>query len=89
MRKRALILLAIAIAAALVVIDMRHRNRLHFVELQKLQAERDQLDTEWGRLLLEQGAWSEHRRIEGIARQQLGMVIPHSERVTVVYREAR
>ena len=85
--RRVLVLLCVTLALAVFVIDMRHRNRLKFAELQSLRAERDALDVEWGQLLLEQGAWSEHRRVEGMARVRLNMTLPRSEQVTVVYRE--
>lgn len=87
MSKRVLVLVLAVFVAAMLVVEMRHRNRLRFVELQTLQAERDALDTEWGQLLLEQGAWSEHRRVEDLARAQLGMLTPRTEQVTVIYRQ--
>lgn len=80
-----LVLLAVAVlACALSVIDLRHRNRLLFVQLQTLTQERDALNTEWGQLLLEQGAWSEQRRVEETARARLGMALPASDQVVVV-----
>ncbi len=80
-----LLLVTIAVAiTALLVVDLRHRNRLLFAELQTVTRERDQLNTEWGQLLLEQGAWSEHRRIEDTARVRLGMALPGSDQVVVV-----
>lgn len=85
MNKRLLLLLTVMFGLTLAVIDLRHRNRLQFAELQKLKTERDALDTEWGQLLLEQATWSEHRRVEGMARIQLGMTLPRSEQVTVVH----
>lgn len=88
MRKRILLLVAVVVALSSLVIDLRHRNRQQFVALQKLQSERDALDTEWGQLLLEQATWSEHRRVEGLARN-LGMLIPRAEQVTVVRYEPR
>lgn len=86
---RLLFLLAVAIGLTLTAVDLRHRNRVQFAHLQKLQTERDSLDIEWGQLLLEQAAWSEHRRVEGMARAQLGMTLPRSEQVTVVDARVR
>lgn len=88
MSKRVLVLVLAVFVAAMLVVEMRHRNRVRFIEWQALQAERDALDTEWGQLLLEQGAWSEHRRVEDLARAQLGMLTPRPEQVTVIYRQA-
>ena len=84
MPKRFVLLAVAVLACALTVIDLRHRNRLLFVELQTLTQERDALNTEWGQLLLEQGAWSEQRRVEETARARLGMALPASDQVVVV-----
>ncbi len=84
MRKQITLLTIAVMACALSVIELRHRNRLLFAELQTLTHERDALNTEWGQLLLEQGAWSEQRRVEETARARLGMTMPVSDQVVVV-----
>jgi cell division protein FtsL len=84
MRKELVVLVLAVTVSALLVIDLRHRNRQLFAELQTLTRERDALNTEWGQLLLEQGAWSEHRRIESIARSQLAMALPSADQTVVV-----
>ncbi len=84
MTRRLALLTLIVMACALSVIELRHRNRLLFAELQTLTHERDALNTEWGQLLLEQGAWSEQRRVEETARARLGMAMPSVEQVVVV-----
>jgi len=82
---KSLLLVIVAVTfSAYAVIELRHHNRLLFAELQELTRERDQLNTEWGQLLLEQGAWSEHRRVEETARVRLGMALPTSDQVVVV-----
>jgi len=63
-------------ASALGVIYSKHHSRKRFVELTQLQRHRDELNTYWGRLQLEQSTWATHGRIENIARTQLQMVIP-------------
>ena len=82
-RRVALLLLAVVISAVLVV-ETRHRNRVLFVDLQALNAERDALNVEWGKLLLEEGAWSQHQRVEAVARTRLNMGIPRPGQVVVV-----
>lgn len=59
------------------------------MQLHTLQRERDALDVEWGRLLLEEATWSEHRRVEGMARERLGMSIPTPDSVLLVDLRAR
>lgn len=84
MTSRIVLLLAVVLAVSVLVVDLRHRSRLLFAELQALHAERDALNVEWGQLLLEEGTWSEHRRIERIARSRLDMDTPASEGIIVV-----
>ncbi len=69
---------------AMAVVMLRHQSRLLFVEYQSLLTERDSLNIEWGKLLLEEGAWSEHRRIETLARDRLHMSTPVPHRVIIV-----
>lgn len=85
MRKKALLLLVAVTASSLAVIELRHRNRVAFAELQKVQVARDAIDTEWGQLLLEQGAWAEHRRVEELARARLDMSPPGQRQLVVVH----
>lgn len=70
------LLLVMVVSSAVAVVYARHESRKQFVELQQLSCERDELDIEWGRLQLEQGAWSAHGRIERIAREKLNMRLP-------------
>jgi cell division protein FtsL len=84
MRKPLIALLAGCMVSSMAVIEMRHESRVLYAQVQKLQQERDALNVEWGQLLLEEGAWSQHRRIESVARSQLGMELPNPKQVNVV-----
>ena len=78
-------LLAVAVfLSALALIDARHQNRVLFEQTQLLRAERDQLNVQWGQLLLEQSTWSTHAYIEQSATQKLGMHTPVSPEILVV-----
>lgn len=88
MARTVALLLAAVLLVSILVVELRHRSRLLYAELQTLQAERDALNVEWGQLLLEEGTWSEHRRVEHIARTRLGMDTPDSEHIVVVRPEA-
>lgn len=83
---RALVALLIAAVflSALAVIDARHENRVQFAQLQQLRHQRDQINIEWGQLLLEQSTWSTHARVEQIATQKLDMEMPKHPEVVVV-----
>jgi cell division protein FtsL len=87
MRSRVVMLVAAILLSALAVVEVRYLNRARFAQLQDLQAERDSHVTEWGRLLLEEGAWSQHRRIEATARARLGMSLPDPKQIVVVRME--
>lgn len=71
------ILLAVLIMAvmssAIGVIYAKHRNRMLYFELTRLQRQQDELNVNWGRLQLEQSTWATHSRIENIARKKLDM----------------
>lgn len=84
MNRRLIVLLVAVMATSLAVVKTRHESRQLFMELQTFQAERDALVIEWGKLLLEEGTWSQHRRVEEMARNRLGMRTPDSEHVRVV-----
>ena len=52
------LLWCMVLGSAVATIWCKHRARELFVELEQLNAGRDELDAEWGRLQLEQSAWS-------------------------------
>ena len=81
----ALLLLWLALLGSAVgVVWSKQQSRNQFVELQRLEAERDQLDTEWGQLRLEQSTWVTYGRIEKIAHDDLRMVVPDPNQVHLV-----
>jgi cell division protein FtsL len=72
------------LASAAGVIYSRHRARVLFVHLEKLNADRDALEMEWGRLQLEQSAWSSNAFVERVANTKLQMNIPQQRDVRIV-----
>ncbi len=80
----AVILGALVIVSALAVVDAQHQSRTLFVELQALEAEAAELETDWGRLQLEQSTWATHGRIERVAREELDMRLPEFDGAEVV-----
>jgi cell division protein FtsL len=82
MRAAVLALLCLAtFTSALQIVVQRHESRKLFVELQELRKEQDELNRRWGQLLLEQGTWGTHGRVEEIARERLKMIIPRQTAV--------
>lgn len=78
------LLICAVFLSALAVVDARHEDRVLFAQLQQQRQQRDQLNIEWGQLLLEQSTWSTHARIEQLATQKLDMVMPSHPQIIVV-----
>ena len=76
-----LLLIAVAMCSALAVVYTKYRIRMVFAEIQRLEQVLVAIDEEWGRLQLEQNTWAEHSRIEMLARDRLGMVLPARESI--------
>ena len=66
------------------VVYTQHANRQLFIELQKLQAKRDDLEVEWELLQLEQSTLVTDAVIEQTARLRLNMLIPDPGEVLYV-----
>ncbi len=80
-----LIMLGLAVfCSGLGVVYMKDLNRRLYRDLQVQQTQYQQLQTEWGQLLLEQSAWSQQTRIEQIATQQLQMIVPQQKNIVMV-----
>lgn len=77
-------LMCLMLASALAVIYVSHLNRHAFSQYQAALKERDQLDIEWGQLLLEQSALAQHARVEHIARERLAMKPPKASEIILV-----
>lgn len=69
-----------AFLSALQVVNTRYETRLLVIQLQEMKSQRDELEREWTRLLLEQGTWNTHGRVEEIARSRLDMMVPELAR---------
>ena len=79
-----LLLWIAVLGSAVQVIYARHKARDLFVRLEKLNAERDSLEMEWGRLQLEQSYWSSHAFVERVANAKLQMTLPQTHDVRIV-----
>lgn len=72
------------LVSALAVVYTKHHSRQLFIELEALKSQRDDLNIEWNRLMLEQATWATPTRIEMIARDRLQMTLPPSEKIVIV-----
>ena len=72
------------IASGIGTIYTQHLHRKLFVELNSLELERDAMEDEWGRLLLERAVWAGRGRIERIARERFELELPVAADIVLV-----
>jgi len=77
-------LVGILTASAIGVVVSAHENRALVNALSGLQDQRDAYQREWSQLLLEQSALSAHGRVENLAAERFGMVVPGREDIVLV-----
>lgn len=77
-------LIVAMLASAIGVIYIKDLNRRIVGESQMAMHARDELQTEWSQLLLEQTTWSTQARIQKIAQEKIGMDVPKPEQVIMV-----
>lgn len=80
----ALTLALLIVVTAIACVYARHESRKQFAELQRLVAERDELEVAWGRLQIEQSTWSTHARVEKMARTRMQMRNAGASEILVV-----
>lgn len=69
------LLLAVLISA-LAVVYVTNEHRISFSELQRLEQQTQQLQLQWGQLLLEQASLATPGRVEELAVEKLQMKLP-------------
>ena len=78
------VLWVIALGSAAGAVYSKHRARELFVQLERLNNQRDNLEVEWGQLQLEQSAWSTHAFVERVASTKLKMATPPPKDIELV-----
>lgn len=84
-----LLLVLLVMTSALLVIYSAYEYRRLFNQHQILSSQGDDLQVEWGQLLLEESAWSANNRVERLAEQKLQMKTPQPEGIEIVRHESR
>jgi cell division protein FtsL len=78
------VLWVVTLGSAAAAVYLKHRSREMFVELERLDTRRDNLDIEWGQLQLEQSAWSTHAFVERVASAKLHMAMPPPKEIEII-----
>ena len=81
--------LAFVLATGLSVVAATHENRIAFNELQVLREQANNLEVEWGQLLIEQSTFGVEGRIEQKALELLQMEVPDIANIVMVSHEQR
>lgn len=78
------ILLTGVLVSALSIVYVTNNTRSLNASVQQALTERDHLHVQWGQLLLEKSTWIMQARIQQVASDKLGMMIPNSKSVVIV-----
>ncbi|WP_028536707.1 cell division protein FtsL [Paludibacterium yongneupense] len=78
------VLLAILVVASWSVVTSQYVSRKLYSDLQKEQKSEQQLDVEYGQLMLEQSTWGAHALIQHAAETRLDMHTPDPRQVQVI-----
>lgn len=84
-----LVLVLAILVTALTVIKAAYDYRRLFNDHQILVHQWDELQVEWGQLLLEQSTWGGHGRIESEAESRLQMRVPKADETEIIRNEQR
>lgn len=77
-------LVAAVLFSALSVIYFKNTQRSYYSELQSMDRQANHLRLEWGQLLLEQSTWATSARVQAVAQEHLGMVMPSAKDITII-----
>ncbi|WP_440054223.1 cell division protein FtsL [Pseudoalteromonas sp. T1lg65] len=78
------LLLLIILFSSLSVVQVTHSTRQQLILQDELLQQRDELDLQWRYLVVEEEFYSQHARIEEIAKMQLKMKRPTSKDEQVI-----
>ncbi|PCJ30162.1 MAG: cell division protein FtsL [Moraxellaceae bacterium] len=74
----------LVVLSAVSVVYSTYQTRKLVAEFQQLQNSRNDMEVEWGQLLLEQSAWGSFNRVEKLASKRLKMIVPEPNKIVMV-----
>jgi cell division protein FtsL len=77
-------LVSSVVVTALFTVYVRHQHRIAYSDFQARETQRDALNDEWGKLLIEENLWAFPHRIEKDAADLLSMRAPKASEVEFV-----
>ena len=79
-----IILLVMVLLSALAVVYVTNLHRLTFSQLELVEQHKNDLDMQWGQLLLEQASLATPSRVQQMAAEKLKMVLPDSKQIVIL-----
>lgn len=79
-----ILLALVLLICSLAVVAARHTGRTLFIQLQAIEQDQRDLETEWGRLMLEQSTRSKLDLVEKQAEKDLNMTVPISGQTVIL-----
>ncbi len=76
--------LLLVLASSIAVVYSSFETRKLVARHQQLQSEYNEMQVEWGQLLLEQSTWGSYNRVEKIAGNKLNMRVPAPNEIIMV-----
>lgn len=84
-RQITVMLLALCVLlSALSIVYVTHVTRILHAAYQRNLTEQEHLHVQRGQLLLERSTWMMQSRIQGVAEQKLGMILPDQKSVVII-----
>lgn len=80
-------LLLTVLVTALAIVYTTNEHRMSFSQLQRLEQQTNQLQLQWGQLLLEQASLATPARVERLAVEKLQMRLPADKETFVLRTE--
>lgn len=80
----ACVLVVAVVASAVAVVRTHHVRRGLSIELDGVDAERDRIQVEWGKLQIEQSTWAAIDRIERLAVEKLDLKLSRAGSTVIV-----
>ena len=81
--------LTLLMLCALTLVNAQYQARRLFIELERAQVRQRELEITWNQLQLEQSQLAKHARIDALAKNALGMLVPGSNRTQYLTAGAR
>ncbi|NOH23040.1 cell division protein FtsL [Vibrio europaeus] len=79
-----LVLLVLIFSSAMGVVFTTHHTRQAITDKDQALVERERLDNEWRNLLIEETALAEHSRVQAVAKIELEMKRPDSDKEVII-----